>query len=145
MKATWDDSDESASGSDEEVANFCFRAHSDKEDEQEDEQEDEVTLESLSHHELFKLVDEMQSDLEKLSSKYVVLKKKYKTSIIKNKSLLNEISCLKEKDHNIVKIDVPCEKHVFDCDEKNALINKVKSLEHDCCEKDKLIKLLKEK
>ncbi|XP_022950378.1 uncharacterized protein LOC111453493 [Cucurbita moschata] len=37
MKATWDDSDESASGSDEEVANFCFMAHSDKEDEQEDE------------------------------------------------------------------------------------------------------------
>ena len=68
----------------------------------------------------------------------------HKTSIIENKSLLNEISCLKEKDHNIVKIDVPCEKHVFDCDEKNALIDKVKSLEHDCCEKDKLIKLLKE-
>ena len=78
MKATWDDSDESASGSDEEVANFCFMAHSDKEDEQEDEQEDEVTLESLSYHELFKLVDEMTIDLEKLSSKYVVLKKKYK-------------------------------------------------------------------
>ena len=137
-KATWDDSDESASGSDEEVANFCFMAHSD----QEDEQEDEVILESLSYHELFKFVDEMQTDLEKLSSKYVGcskyvgLKKKYKTSVIENKSLLNEISCLKENGHNIVKIDVPCEKHVFDCDEKNALINKVKFFEYDCCEKD---------
>ena len=39
MKATWDDSDESAN--DEEVTNFCFRAHSDKEDE-----ENEVILES---------------------------------------------------------------------------------------------------
>ena len=75
-----DDSNESASGSDEEVANICFMAHSDKEDEQED--EDKVTLESLSYHELFKPVDEMQIDLEKLSSKYMVLKKKYKTPII---------------------------------------------------------------
>ena len=81
MKATSDDSDESVSGSDEELTNFCFMAHSDK--------EDEVTLESLSYHELFKLVDEMQINLEKLSSKYVVLTKKYKTSIIENKSLLN--------------------------------------------------------
>ena len=36
MKATQDDSDESARGSDKEVANFCFRAHSDKDDEQKD-------------------------------------------------------------------------------------------------------------
>ncbi|XP_022157467.1 uncharacterized protein LOC111024159 [Momordica charantia] len=38
MKATWDDSDESGSESEnEEVVNFCFMAHSDKEDEQDDE------------------------------------------------------------------------------------------------------------
>ncbi|XP_022155998.1 uncharacterized protein LOC111022973 [Momordica charantia] len=38
MKATWDDSDESGSESEnEDVANFCFMAHSDKEDEQDDE------------------------------------------------------------------------------------------------------------
>ena len=35
-------------------------------------------------------------------------------------------------------------KHVFDSDEKNALIDKVQFLEQDCYEKDKLIKLLKE-
>ena len=29
-------------------------------------------------------------------------------------------------------------------DEKNALIDKVKFFEHNCCEKDNLIKLLKE-
>ena len=72
-------------------------------------------------------------------------KKKYKASIIENKSLLNENSCLKENNHNVVKFDVPCKKHVFDCDEKTALIDKIKYLEHDCCEKDKLIKLLEEK
>ena len=87
----------------------------------------------------------MQLDLEKLGSKYVMLQKKYKASIIKIKSLLNEISCLKENNHNVVKLDIPCEKHVFDCDEKTPLIDKIKFLEHDCCKKDKLIKLLKEK
>ena len=51
---------------------------------------------------------------------------------------------MKENGHNIFKIDVPCENDVFNCDEKNALIDKVKSIEHDCYEKDKLIKLLKE-
>ena len=74
-----------------------------------------------------------------------MLQKKYKASIIKDESLLNEISCLKENNHNVVKFDIPCEKHVNDCDEKTALLDKIKFLEHDCCEKDKLIKLLKEK
>ena len=44
-----DDSDESTSGIDEEVANFCFMAHSNKDDEQ----KDEVILKSLSYDELF--------------------------------------------------------------------------------------------
>ena len=44
----------------------------------------------------------------------------------------------------MVNFDVTWKRHVFDSDEKNALIDKVKFLEHDCCEKDKLIKLLKQ-
>ena len=71
MKTTWDDSDESGSGSDEEVPNFCFMAHSDRPDEQ----EEEVILESLSYHKLFKVVDEMQIYLEKLSSSMLGLKR----------------------------------------------------------------------
>ena len=73
-----------------------------------------------------------------------MLQKKYKASIIKNKSLLNEICCVKKNNHNVVKFDIPSKKYVFDCDEKTALIHKIKFLEQDCCEKDKLIKLLKE-
>ena len=57
----------------------------------------------------------MQLDLKKIDSKYVVLAKKYKASIIENKSLLNEISCLEENDH--VKFYICYEKHVFDCNE----------------------------
>ena len=49
MKATWDDSNESAS--DEEVANFCFMAHSDKKDE-----ENEVILESPSYENYLKFL-----------------------------------------------------------------------------------------
>ena len=71
----------------------------------------------------------MQLDLEKFGSKYVMLQKKYKASIITNESLLNEISCLKENNHNVVKFDIPCEKHVNDCDEKTALLDKIKFLE----------------
>ena len=44
-----------------------------------------------------------------------------------------------------MKHDIPCEKHVNDCDEKTALLDKIKFLENDCYEKHKLIKLLKEK
>ena len=40
---------------------------------------------------------------------------------------------------------VSCDKHACVCDEKNALLDKVRFLEHDSCEKDNLIKLLKEK
>ena len=47
-----------------------------------------------------------------------------------------EIYGFEENDHNIIKFDIPCEKYVFDCEEKNALI--------DGWEEDKLIKLLKE-
>ena len=61
---------------------------------------------------------------------------KDKASMIENKSLLNEIYGFEENDHNIIKFDIPCEKHVIDFEEKNALI--------DCWEEDKLIKLLKE-
>ena len=39
----------------------------------------------------------------------------------------------------MVNFDVPSENNVFDSDEKNALNDKVKFLEHDCCVKDKLI------
>ncbi|KAA0051650.1 zf-CCHC domain-containing protein/UBN2 domain-containing protein [Cucumis melo var. makuwa] len=35
-------------------------------------------------------------------------------------------------------------KHVCDCNEKEALLDKVRFLEHDVCEKDNLIKVLKE-
>ena len=56
--------------SDEKVANFCFMAHGDKEDEVmaqgNQEHEDEVILESPSYDELFKVFEEMQLDLEKL-------------------------------------------------------------------------------
>ena len=72
-----------------------------------------------------------------------MLQKKYKASIIENKTLLNEISCLKENNHNVVKFDIPCEKH--DLIVMRKLHDKIKFLEHDCCEKDKLIKLLKKK
>jgi len=144
MKATWDDSDESESGSDEEVANFCFMAHSDNCDEQ----DDEVTLESPSYDELFETFENMQNELEKLGSKYNVLRKKYNTLTSENKTLLDEITCLKLHEHDIVKIDkidVSCDEHALDCDEKNILLDKVKFLEQDCCEKDNLLKLLKEK
>ena len=102
-----------------------LHGHSDKEDEvmtqsdKEDEvmaqsnkesEEDEVILESHSYDELFIVFEEMQLDLEKLGSKYVMLQKKYKASIIKNKSLLNEIYCLEENNHNVVRFDIPCEK-----------------------------------
>ena len=92
--------------SDEKVANFCFMAHGDKEDKVmaqglKDDEEDEVILESSSYDELFKVFEEMQHDLEKLGSKYVMLQKKYKASIIKNESLLNEIYWLKENNHNV--------------------------------------------
>ena len=97
-------------------------AHGDKEDEVmaqgNQEHEDEVILESPSYDELFKVFEEMQLDLEKLGSKYVMLQKKYKASIIKDESLLNEISCLKENNHNVVKFDIP----LNDCDEKTYLI-----------------------
>ena len=71
-----------------EVANFYFMAHSDREDEvmahgNKEDEEDEVILESPSYDELFKVLEEMQLDLKKLSSKYVVFQKKYKASIIK--------------------------------------------------------------
>ena len=83
--------------SDEKVANFCFMTHGDKKDEVmaqgNKEDEDEVILDSPSYDELFKDFEEMQLDLEKLGSKYVMLQKKYKASIIKNESLLNEIFC----------------------------------------------------
>lgn len=36
----------------------------------------------------------------------------------------------------MVNFDVTWEKHVFDGNEKNALIDKVKFLEHDCCVKN---------
>lgn len=138
MKATWDDSDESGSESEnEEVANFCFMAHSDKEDEQ----DDEVTLDPLSYDELFEAFENMQNDLEKLGSKYVMLKKKYNVLTSENKSLLDDIACLKKNEHDVVNIS--CDKHVLDCDEKNALLDKIRFLEHDGCEKDNLIKLLK--
>ena len=96
---------------DEKVANFCFMAHSDKEDEvlaqgNKDDKEDEVILEYPSYDELFKVFENIQLDLEKLGSNHVRLLK-YKSSIIKNKSLLNEISCLKQNNHNVVKFDIP--------------------------------------
>ena len=79
--------------SDEKVANFCFMAHSDKEDEgmaqgNKEDEEDEVFLESPPYDELFNVFEEMQLDLEKLQS--IVFQDKYKASIIKNKSLLNK-------------------------------------------------------
>ena len=122
--------DANESISDEKIENFCFMAHDDKEDEvmaqsNKDDEEDEVILESHSYDELFKVVEEMQLDLEKLGSKYVMLQKKYKASIIKNKSLLNEIYFLEENNHNVVKFDIR-KKHVFDCDKKTALIDKIK-------------------
>ena len=136
--------DANESLNDEKVANFCFMAHGDKEDEvmaqgNKEDEEDEVILESPSYDELFKVFEDMQFDLEKLGSKYVILQKKYEASIIKNKSLLNEISylkennhnvvkfdtpqisCLRENNHNIVKFDIPCKKHAFDSDEKNCI------------------------
>ena len=51
---------------------------------------------------------------------------------------------MKENIRNVVKFDILCEKHVNDCNEKTALPDKIKFLEHDCYEKYKLIKLLKE-
>lgn len=144
MKATWDDSSESESGSDvEEVARICLMAHSDKDDVL----DDEVNLEPPSYDELFETFESMQNDLEKLSSKYVVLKKKYNALSSENKSLLDKIACFKNNEH-VVQIDemkVSCDKHACVCDEKNALLDKVRFLEHDSCEKDNLIKLLKEK
>lgn len=72
MKATWDDSSESERGSDvEDVTCIYLMAHSDK-----DELDDEVNLEPSSYDELFETFESMQNNLEKLSSKYVVLKKK---------------------------------------------------------------------
>ena len=117
--------------SDEKVANFCFMAHGDKEDEvmaqgNKEDEEDEVILESPSYDELFNVFEEMQLDLEKFGSKYVMLQKKYKASIITNESLLNEISCLKENNHNVV--DIPREKHVNDCDEKTTYLIKLSFL-----------------
>ena len=40
-----------------------------------------------------------------------MLQNKYKASIIKNKYLLNEISCLKGNNHNVVKFDIPDKKY----------------------------------
>ena len=63
-------------------------AHSDKKDEvmaqgNNEDEEDKVILESPSCDELFKKITWFRK-----SSKYVVLQKKYKAPIIKNKSLL---------------------------------------------------------
>lgn len=140
MKATWDDSSESESGSDvEEIAHLGLMARSEKDDEH----DDEVTLEPPSYDELFETFESMQSDLEKLSSKYIVLKKKYNALSSENKLLLDKIACFKENEHvEIEESNISCEKHVCDCDD---LIDKVRFLEHDGCEKDNLIKLLKEK
>ena len=55
---------------------------------------------------------------------------------------IRQNSCLKEND--LIKFDVTYEEHVFNCDKKNALIDEVKFLKHNCGKKDKLIKLLKE-
>ena len=91
LKATWDDSSESESEV-EEMENLGLMAHSNKEDEH----DDEVTLEPPSIDELFENFESMQSDLEKLSSKYVVVKKKYNVLTLENKSLLDKIACFKE-------------------------------------------------
>ncbi|KAA0025752.1 uncharacterized protein E5676_scaffold287G00410 [Cucumis melo var. makuwa] len=130
MKATWDDSSESEV---EEMENHGLMVHSDKADEH----DDEVTLEPPSIGELFENFESMQNDLEKLSSKYVVLKKKYNILTSKNKSLLNKIACFKENE-NVVQIEelnVSSDKHVCDCNKKDALLDKVRFLEHDSCEK----------
>lgn len=73
------------------------------------------------------------------------LRKKYNALSSENKSLLDKIACFKDNEHvvQIVEMNVSCYKHVCVCDEKNALLDKVRFLEHDGCEKDNLIKLLK--
>ncbi|TYK24240.1 UBN2 domain-containing protein [Cucumis melo var. makuwa] len=83
---------------------------------------------------------------KKLSSEYVVLKKKYNVLTSENKSLLHKHACFKENE-NVVQIEelnVSSDKHVCDCNEKDALLDKVRFLKHDGCEKDNLIKVLKE-
>ncbi|KAA0046182.1 zf-CCHC domain-containing protein/UBN2 domain-containing protein [Cucumis melo var. makuwa] len=140
MKATWDDSSESESEV-EETANLGLMVQSDKEDEH----DDEVTLEPPSIEELFENFENVQNDLEKLSSKYVVLKKKYNVLSSENKSLLDKIACFKENvNKQIEELNVSSDKHIGDCNEKDALLDKVRFLEHDSCEKDNLIKVLKE-
>ena len=64
--------------------------------------------------------------------------KKYKASIIK-------ICCLKENNHNVVKFDISSKKTCTWLWWENCITYRIKFLEHDCYEKDKLIKLLKEK
>ena len=92
MKATWDDSSESESGSDvEEVARICLMAHSDKDDVL----DDEVNLEPPSYDELFETFESMQNDLEKLSSKYVVLKKNTMHCLVKISLYLTKLLVLK--------------------------------------------------
>ena len=73
-----------------------------------------------------------------------MLKKKYNVLISENKSLLDKIACFKENENveQIEKLNVSSDKHV--CDEKDALLDKVRFLEHDSCEKDNCIKVHKE-
>ena len=77
--------------SDEKVANFCFMTHGDGSGKQRGWRRGNSWITFLRW--IIKVFEKMQLDLEKLDSKYLMLQKKYKASIIKNESLLNEIFC----------------------------------------------------
>ena len=125
------------------MANLGLMAHSDKEDEH----DDEVTLKPPSIDELLENFEIMQNNLTKLSSKYVLLKKKHNVLTGENKSLLYKIACFKENE-NVVQIEelnVSNDKHVCDCNEKMFCLIKLDFLRMTVVKKkNNLIKVLKE-
>jgi len=103
-------------------SSLCLMAHSDN-DSRDESDKNEVNQKSPSYDELYDAFENMQHDLEKLSSKYLKLSKKYKSLIIENKSLMDENACLK----NGATIDL-LNVDKFGDDEKCALNDRIKFL-----------------